>query len=66
MYAAYYNLLSVQDLWQIHYKILSIILMKEFKELNINTDKIIKTVNHVEVDTEIVSIFLKTKTFKMI
>ena len=33
-----FNLLTVQDLWQVHYQILSIIFLKEFKKLNVNTD----------------------------
>ena len=31
----YYNLLIVQDLWQIHYQMLSIIYLKEFIKLNV-------------------------------
>ena len=37
-----YNLLIAQDLWQAYYQILSIILLKEFMELNGNTHTIIK------------------------
>ena len=37
-----YNLLIAQDLWQDHYQILSIILLKEFMKLNANTDTMIK------------------------
>ena len=36
------NLLRVQDLWQVHYLILSIILQKEFTKLNVNADLGIK------------------------
>ena len=32
----YYNLLIVQDLWQAHYQILSIIFLKKFIELDAN------------------------------
>ena len=39
---AYYNLLIVQDLWQAHYQILLIILLKKFIELNVNMDMMIK------------------------
>ena len=35
-------MLMVQDLWQTHYQILSIILLQEFIELNVNTDMITK------------------------
>ena len=38
----YYNLLIAQKLWQVHYQILSIIFLKEFIELNLNTDMIKK------------------------
>ena len=38
----YYNLLIPQDLWQPHYQILSIIFLKEFLKLNVNTDMMIK------------------------
>ena len=39
-----YNLLIAQDIWQAHYQILPIIFLKEFIELNINTDIMIKNV----------------------
>ena len=42
VYVTYYNLLIVQDLWQVHYQILSIIFLKEFIELNVNLDTMIK------------------------
>ena len=38
------NLLIAQDIWQAHYQILPIIFLKEFIELNINTDIMIKNV----------------------
>ena len=31
-----------QDLWQVNYQILSIIFLKEFLELNVNSDMAIK------------------------
>ena len=39
-----YNLLIAQDIWQAHYQILPIIFLKEFIELNVNTDIMIKNV----------------------
>ena len=39
-----YNLLTAQDIWQAHYQILPIIFLKEFIELNVNTDIMIKNV----------------------
>ena len=44
IYLTYYSLHI--DLWQAHYQILSIIFLKEFIELNANTDKMIKNVKH--------------------
>ena len=41
-YATDYNLLIVQDLWEAHYQILLIILLKEFIKLNANMDMTIK------------------------
>ena len=37
-----YNLLISQDLWQAHYQILLIILLKEFTKLNVNMNRLIK------------------------
>ena len=37
-----YRLLIVQNLWQALYHILSIIFLKEFIKLNVNTDTMIK------------------------
>ena len=45
IYLTHYNLLIVQDLWQAHYQVLSITFLKEFIELNVNTDTMIKNVN---------------------
>ena len=46
----YYNSLIAQDFWQALYQILSIIFLKEFIELNENSDTIIKNVKHVELN----------------
>ena len=56
----------MQDLWQAHYQILLIILLKEFMKLKVNMDMRIKTVNHVKLTTNIVGVFLITQTLKMI
>ena len=66
IYLTYYNLLIVQNLWQAHYQILSIIFLKEFIELNVNTDMMMKYVKLVEFNISIVTEFLKTQTLKMI
>ena len=42
IYLAYYNLLIVPDFWQAHYQILLIVFLKEFAELNVNTNMMIK------------------------
>ena len=42
IYLTYYDLLIAQDLWQAHYQILSIFFLKEFIELKVNTDMMIK------------------------
>ena len=47
IYATYHNLLIGQDLWQAHYQILSITFLKEFIELNVNSNTMIKNVKHV-------------------
>ena len=41
-YLTYDHLLVAQGLWLAHYEILSIIFPKEFIELNVNTDMMIK------------------------
>ena len=57
----YYNLLIVQDLWQAHYQILSIIFLKKFIELDAN---IRERENKLNVD--IVTVFLNTQILKII
>ena len=66
IYLTYYNLLIVQDLWQAHYQILSIIFLKEFIKLNVNTRTMIENVKLVELNINIATVFLNTKTLKMI
>ena len=65
-YITDYNLLIVQDLWQAHYQILSIVLLKKYTELNVNTDRIIKYVKLVEINTKFASAFLNAQTLKII
>ena len=66
LYLTDYNLLIVQDLWQVHYQILLIILLKEFIKLNVNTDTLIKNVKLAESNTKITKTVLNTKALKMI
>ena len=65
-YLTNYNLLIAQDLWQAHYQILSIILVKEIIKLNVNTDTMTKNVKLMELNTKIVTAFLNTQTLKII
>ena len=65
-YFTYYDLLIGQNLWQAHYQILSIILVKEFTELNVNADSMIKNVKHVDLNISIASVFLSIQILKMI
>ena len=60
------NLLMVQDIWQPHYQVFLMILVKEFMKLKVNTDAIIKNVKLVELNTKIETAFLNTQTLKMI
>ena len=66
IYLTYCNLLIVQDLWQAHYQILSIILLKKFIELNVNTDMMIKNVKLVELNISLVTVFLNRQMLKVI
>ena len=66
LYLTDYNLLIVQDLWQVHYQILLIILLKEFIKLNVNTDTLIKNVKLAKSNTKITKTVLNTIALKMI
>ena len=54
----------MQDLWQPHYQILSIIFLKEFIELNANADMIIKNARLVELNISIASVFFNTQIIR--
>ena len=56
VYLTYCNLLIVQDLWQVLYQIMSIIFLKEFIELSLNLDTMVKNVKHVELNISIASL----------
>ena len=66
MYLTYYNLLIVENLWQVHYQILSIIFLKEFTELNVNTDMMIKNVKLVELNITIATVLMNREILKII
>ena len=57
----YIDLLIAQDLWQNHQN-LSIIFLKEFIELNVNADTIIKVVLNISIAT----VILNSQTLKII
>ena len=56
----YYNLLIAQDLWKPHHQILLIIFVKEFIELNVNWDILMKYVKPGELNISIATVFLNT------
>ena len=66
IYLTYDNLLIAQDLWQAHYQILSIIFLKEFTKLTVNSDTISKNVKFAELNVNIAAVFLNTQFSKMI
>ena len=66
IYLTYYNLLIVHDLWQVYYQILSIVFLKEFIKLNVNTSMKIKNVKLLELNISIATVFLYIQTLKMI
>ena len=66
IYLTYYSLLIVQDLWQAHYKILSIIFLKEFIVFNVNLDTMKKNVKLMELNISIATVFLNIQILKMI
>ena len=66
IYLTYYNLLTVQSLYKAHYQILSVIFLKEFIELNVNMETMIKNVKLVELHTKFSTVFLNTRTLKLI
>ena len=61
IYLTYSNLLIAQDLWQDHYQILSIIFLREFIELDVNSGMTIKNVKQVELNVSIATDFLNIK-----
>ena len=66
LYPTDYNLLIAQNLWQAHYQILLIILLKKLIELNVNMNMIIRNVKHAELNTKNASPFLNTQTLRII
>ena len=50
IYLAYYNLLLAENLWQVHYQILSIAFLNEFMKSNVIIDMMIKSVKFKELN----------------
>ena len=65
-YLTHYNILTVQDLWHVHYQILFIISLREFIKLKVNIDLIIKNVKRVELNVKIVTAVSNGKVLKMV
>ena len=66
IYLTYYNLLRARDLLQVIYQILSIIFLKEFIELNVNVNMMIKNVRLVELNISTATVSFNTRILKMI
>ena len=65
LYLTYYNsMIAAQDLCQDHNQILLIIFLKEFTELNVNANMMIKNLKLVELDISIVTVFFEFTNFK--
>ena len=62
IYLTYYNLLILEDLWQAHYQIFSIIFLKEFIELNVKNDD--KTYETCGTKCKYCDCFLEYPNFK--
>ena len=60
LYFKDYNILRVQDLSQANYQIVLIIKLKEFIELNVNMDTMIRNAKHVELNAETVIAILNS------
>ena len=65
LYSRDCKLLVPQDSWQTH-QILLIILVKQFINLNVDMDTMIKMLDLTESNAKIASAFLITETLKMI
>ena len=59
-YLTNYNLMMAQDLWQTHYQVLLIILMKKLIKLTVNIYMVVKNVKFVELNAKIASAVLNT------
>ena len=55
----------MQDLWQARYQTLLITSLKEFIDINVNSDMIRKNVELLGLNGKIAAAFLNAKTLKM-
>ena len=62
LYTTSYNLLMGQELWQAHYQIL----LKEFTELNVNANMMIKNVKLVQKNSKMAKALLNTQALQKI
>ena len=61
-----YNFLKKQGLWQVHYQILQITLLKEFLKLNVNVNMVIKNAKRVKLNIKIMNAISNLQILKMI
>ena len=67
MYLTYYKFVdSAKFMAQAHSQILSIIFLKEFIKLNVNTSTMIKNVKLVELHSKYATVFFNTQTLEII
>ena len=64
IYLTYYSLLIARDLWQDHYQILSMIFLKKFTKLNVNTGTMIKNAKTYEIKYRYGNYFREYTNFK--
>ena len=62
LYTTSYNLLMGQELWQAHYQIL----LKEFTELNVNANMMVKNVKLVQKNSKMAKALLNTQALQKI
>ena len=63
-YPTDYDLLIPQDLWQAHYQVFLIILMKEFIKLTVNTSTMIKKRGTCKINYKYCDCFIEYSKFK--
>ena len=61
-----YNFLKTLGLWQVHYQILQITLLKEFLKLNVNVNMVIKNAKRVKLNIKIMNAISNLQILKMI